>query len=264
MNISDFRRAIAEKIADRSVAGTAEKAGLPRDAIRNVLQGHEPRLGRAAKIASALGLELTVGPPRPNTAVGETAPVLPPAVLCDLEAVVRRLHRLVADAGGDPIPPDLRAEYRIAEPKSGYSDSLDSDPANRPVDIVELAAAAGGGTEAADERVIGRVWFRRDWLDRHGLDSTRCVVIGVRGESMEPTLMPGSSILIARDRLRRRSGRIYVMRTEDGLIVKRIDRDPRAGWQLLSDHPAWPAAPWPAGAEIIGEVVWVARTLGES
>ena len=39
-------------------------AGLPRNAIRQILLGHEPKLGRAAAVASALGLEFYFGPPR--------------------------------------------------------------------------------------------------------------------------------------------------------------------------------------------------------
>jgi len=54
---------------------------------------------------------------------------------------------------------------------------------------------------------------------------------------------------------------IYVVRTGEGLVVKRAGED-EAGRQLMvSDHPAWEDAPLPADAEVIGEVVWMARTL---
>ena len=59
-------------------------------------------------------------------------------------------------------------------------------------------------------------------------------------------------------------GSPYVVRTEDGLIVKRAGRDPSGAWQLISDHPdkrAGPNRPWPPEAEIIGEVEWAARTF---
>ena len=62
----------------------------------------------------------------------------------------------------------------------------------------------------------------------------------------------------------RRVGRIFVVRTDDGLIVKRAGRDRTGAWQLVSDNPSkrtWPTVRWPADAPVIGEVKWVARTF---
>ena len=41
---------------------------------------------------------------------------------------------------------------------------------------------------------------------------------------MEPTLPDGASILVDRNRRRRRVDHIFVVRTEDGLIVKRLGK----------------------------------------
>ena len=49
-------------------------------------------------------------------------------------------------------------------------------------------------------------------------------------------------ILIDLSRTARRVGRIYVVRTEDGLVAKRASRD-RFGWHLSSDHPVWEPVP---------------------
>ena len=45
---------------------------------------------------------------------------------------------------------------------------------------------------------------------------------------MEPTLVDGCSILVNQASQRRRVGRIFVVRTEEGLVVKRARKD-RAG-----------------------------------
>ena len=69
--------------------------------------------------------------------------------------------------------------------------------------------------------------------------------------------------MLFRSRQRRR-GRIFVVRTNDGLVVKRAGRGDREQWTLVSDNPdkeAWPTLGWPDGAKIVGEVMWVARTL---
>ena len=94
--------------------------------------------------------------------------------------------------------------------------------------------------------------------------ASQCKVIGVKGESMEPTLTDGCSILIDLNRRRRTAGHLYVIRTGDGLIVKRAGKNRAGAWQLVSDNPDkkdWPTRPWPADAEVIGEVKWAARTF---
>ena len=136
-----------------------------------------------------------------------------------------------------------------------------SGPAGaRPIPIRELAAAAGGGALDLDETIRGYLCFRHDWLDCQAIDPTQADVIKVRGESMEPTLPDGCSILLDRRRRVLRSGRIYVVRTDEGVVVKRLRRDGRR-WALTSDHPGWPPRPWPPDADIIGEVRWMARTF---
>ena len=139
----------------------------------------------------------------------------------------------------------------------------DADDGGDYVGVSELAGGAGGGTVVDDERITGRVKFRREWLDRHGLAAGDCRV-KVLGESMEPTLVDGRSILVNQATRRRRAGRIFVVRTDDGLVVKRAGKDRAGAWQLVSDNPnkqTWPTVGWPADAPVIGEVKWAARTF---
>ena len=132
------------------------------------------------------------------------------------------------------------------------------------VGVSELASAAGDGTVVEHERVTGRIKVRRSWLARHGLAARNCRVIQVSGESMEPTLVDGCSILVNLASRRRRLGHIFVVRTDDGLIVKRAGRDASGAWLLVSDNPdkhVWPSRPWPPDAVVVGEVKWAARTF---
>ncbi len=176
----------------------------------------------------------------------------------EFEASTQNLVRAVHAIGGDPIPNDLRdvllTDGVANEKNTGVSSST------RPVDVIELACAAGGGMEALSEEISGRLWFCRDWLDEHALDPTQCAVIGVSGESMEPTLTDGTKILVDRARTRRRSKRIYVIRTDDGLVVRRLNKE-SSKWQLISDHPTWESMSWADDMVVIGAVVWTARTL---
>ena len=78
---------------------------------------------------------------------------------------------------------------------------------------------------------------------------------------MWPTMPAGSSILVDRSRTRRRDGQIFVLRTSEGMVVKRAVRREDGGWQLTSDHPAWGLLACPEDAVILGRVVWMARAL---
>ena len=297
-----IRRAVQDALAAAGVgARRFETAhGLRPWTLRGILdpaRRQAPSVDRAAEICAALGLALSIGPsgdsrasggaedPRPSSELattrrsGEFSNVCPssamlrepstaPAALSlgGLERAVRELVRLVADAGGDPLPPALRSPPRVgfsgpdARPVAAANE--DDVPAGaRSVGTREVEVAAGVGAVNLDEAPVkGPVWFRRDWLDGHGIDPTRCVVISVRGESMEPTLPAGAKILVDRERTRRRAGRIFVVNTGEGLVVKRLGRKGRR-WLLLSDHPSWEPVPWPREAEVVGEVRWASRTF---
>ncbi len=132
------------------------------------------------------------------------------------------------------------------------------------IDVMELDTAAGTGAVVDFERVKDRIRFRQSWLRKHGLVARQCKVIGVKGTSMEPTLTDGCSILIDLNRRSRLVGHIYVVRTDDGLIVKRAGKNRAGNWQLVSDNPdkqEWPTLRWPDDADVIGEVKWAARTF---
>ena len=63
---------------------------------------------------------------------------------------------------------------------------------------------------------------------------------------MEPTLPDGALILVDMGQQEPRERRIFVLRIEDEIVVKRLIRDPDAGWLLQSDNrnkQAWPTRP---------------------
>ena len=287
-----IRHAVREALAAAGVgARRFESAhGLRPWALRGILdptREQAPSVDRAAEICAALGLTLSIEPAAgsragdgddaaragalsepPAVVWGAASEAVPPAAvpLNGLEGAVQALVRLVARAGGDPIPDELRAppSARLASADARPVAAANDDgvtPGARSVGTREVEAAAGGGAVNLDEAPVkGPVWFRRDWLDGHGIDPTLSVVISVRGESMEPTLPAGSKILVDRTRTRRRAGRIFVVTTEEGLVVKRLERRGRQ-WFLASDHPSWEAVPWPREAEVVGEVRWASRTF---
>ncbi len=245
-----------------------------------------PSVDRAAEICEALGLELAIhGPQQETRAVpADLARELGLRPGASVDDAVREVRRLgpgtnAHDAphggsdqdsvSGENVPAALRA--LVADAVRAETQSLRAEMraqlspsfATRQIEVVEVAAAAGAGVEAAEEQVVGALAFRRDWLESRGLDPTQCVVISVRGASMEPTLPEGARILVNRSSRQPRVNRLYVLRAGDGLIVKRAGKDREGGWLLVSDNPSpdYPALPWPDDAEIIGQVRWMARTF---
>ena len=269
----EFRDVLRAAISGRPISRAAVEAGLPRDAIRNILQGHDPKLSRVEDLAKALGLEFYIGPPReaqPEPADHFTAAVVAAIhdeVVSALTAETRALHeKLVANLAALPrlAPPANDLEDPGALGVQATADSATGAPGTRSVQMIEMEAAAGGGAYNLDDAPVrGPVWFRRDWIDSRGIDPTQAVVISVQGDSMEPTLPAGCKILVDRQRQRRRVGKIYVITTSDGLVVKRLGRGEGGGWLLVSDNdaPEWPDVPWPDDAVVAGEVKWMAREL---
>ena len=115
-----------------------------------------------------------------------------------------------------------------------------------------------------DERIVGRMKFPRTWLRQHGLRGDECRIIKVSGESMEPTLADGAAILANLKSREPKDGKIFVVRVDDDLLVKRLLHDAAAGWLLQSDNPnkeTWPTQLCPNDARVVGEVKWTARSF---
>ena len=201
-------------------------------------------------------------PPPPNDEAPEPAAQSEPDALGVSGSLGERLQEF--SARFDRLETYIRAQapvQAIAESRTDY-DPSNYEPSDRsPVRLLEVASAAGVGAEVYDETPVGLLWFRNDWLLSHSIDPEQSNIISVRGESMEPTLPDGCSILVDRERREPQEGRIYVMRTEEGLVVKRLGLDEEDRWELRSDSPDWQTTLMSHGTEIIGEVRWYGVTL---
>ena len=171
----------------------------------------------------------------------------------------------------DPTPAaDLQHELRerkaeIHDLRAGTAPPEPSEETwTEYVGIVEVDTAAGVGAVVGNEQVTGLAKFSHAWLRSQGLIASRCRIMRVSGESMEPTLPDGCGILVNLEATERKDGKIFVIRVGDELRVKRAVNSPEAGWLLVSDHPdkrAWPSLPWPDEATVIGEVRWLRRSF---
>ena len=195
-------------------------------------------LKSAISIATALGVSLDylagwIDDPRPAW-----------ELLVQLNAKKAALHDIEEGHAVEPTPTDEEETVHIG--------------------IREIESSTGAEASVDNDGVRTMLQFSVRWLKERGLRPSSCRIIRVRGESMEPTLPDGAIILVDLATEHPKSGRIFVIRTGDGLTVKRLAKNTRVGWLLESDHPQrslWPTQPWPEDAEIVGEVRWVGRSL---
>lgn len=145
------------------------------------------------------------------------------------------------------------------------------DPASGEDQLVRVpklavGASAGPGAIPGAEIASAHIGFDPKWLRQlAGGRSTDLSLIKVQGDSMSPTLVDGDDILVDRgDGAERLRDGIYVLRSEDALMVKRIALSPAARRAAIkSDNDAYPD--WPdcdlASIHIIGRVIWAGRRL---
>ncbi|SPJ35232.1 LexA family transcriptional regulator [Kushneria phyllosphaerae] len=123
--------------------------------------------------------------------------------------------------------------------------------------IYDIEASAGSGRLFDDELVETTIQFDTEQLQRDGLDPAQVVGVRVRGDSMGETLHDGDRVLV--DRSSRTPDGVFLLRMDDGLRIKRVQRVAGGGWMLISDNARYqPELVDPLSnqnVEIIGECV---------
>ena len=112
------------------------------------------------------------------------------------------------------------------------------------VPVINVEASAGHGALAESEAQCGQFGFSEGWLRQLTASKpSSLTIIGVVGDSMEPTLSDGDEVLVdlgdAQSRLR---DGIYVLRMDGALNVKRITIEPKGRRiSVTSDNKAYPS-----------------------
>jgi phage repressor protein C with HTH and peptisase S24 domain len=129
------------------------------------------------------------------------------------------------------------------------------------VPFLAVAASAGPGALAADERAVRTMSFARAVLRELGVAPEHASVILVAGESMAPTLADGDRLLVdCADRRVPARGGVFVIREGDALSVKRLV--PAAGrMRIVSDNPDYAERSGEAGLTVIGRARLLVREV---
>lgn len=132
--------------------------------------------------------------------------------------------------------------------------------------VPKVRARAGAGSSlVTDGEVICHFAFRREFLQAQHIHAADCVVMRVTGDSMEPLIKNGDTILVDQADHQPQDGRIYVLGLEDELLVKKLQRIP-GGWNICSINEEYSPIRVTGGElellRVYGRVRWFGRVLG--
>jgi len=116
-----------------------------------------------------------------------------------------------------------------------------------------------GGREGMlrSEQVVDSIAFRAEWIKRAlNAEPRDLILIEVAGDSMAPTIKDSDLILANLGEPRFKQDGIYLLRHDNGLTVKRIQRRPDGKMLVRSDNPKYEPMVV-ATVKVIGRVIWI-------
>lgn len=132
---------------------------------------------------------------------------------------------------------------------------------------VRARLSAGHGSLEAASDVEGYYAFRRDWLIRKG-DPNEMRLMKVTGDSMEPDLKDGDSVLIDQSQTDILPGLMYATALDDEVLVKYIDKAPGCHLLRSANERYKDITIDPAQVEsglyyfrVVGRVIWLSREV---
>ncbi|MBZ9574380.1 helix-turn-helix transcriptional regulator [Modicisalibacter sp. MOD 31.J] len=147
---------------------------------------------------------------------------------------------------------DAQAEYGVVDDEYAF------------VPLYDAQCSAGDGAWNEGCRVLTHISFTRYSLRKQGLTPDHLSAIRVDGESMEPVLHSGDTVLVDHTRTTIEGEGIYVIRLDGHLYAKRLQRQ-FDGVAIISANPAYREILVPRDRldelEIIGRAVWAAGWL---
>ena len=127
-------------------------------------------------------------------------------------------------------------------------------------------ASAGTGLLIEAEPIEQHLTLSREWLKREGISSNDLIGIYAQGDSMEPNIYSGDSLLIDRNKNTVSShGGVYVINYDGELYVKRVQKLLDGRVSVTSDNKDYLSIEISKNEleqlKIIGRVVWFGRKL---
>jgi len=136
-----------------------------------------------------------------------------------------------------------------------------NDVAYKQIPKVAARLSAGTGSFECGEEISEYLSFQSSWLARKG-SAASMVAMEVFGNSMEPVIREGDTVLIDQSQKNITAGAIYAVGVEDTILVKRLEKHPDK-LVLCSDNkdfqPIYLEADLLPKVRILGKVIWSCR-----
>ncbi len=128
---------------------------------------------------------------------------------------------------------------------------------------VNARLCAGDGSFETDADIQCYYAFQGDWLRKKGAVDAM-VLFDIFGNSMEPEIRNGDTVLVDQSQKAILAGALYAVGIEDTIMVKRIEKRPNK-LVLLSNHkdylPIILNREEAGAVRIIGKVIWSCREI---
>ncbi|WP_308586658.1 S24 family peptidase [uncultured Desulfovibrio sp.] len=179
-----------------------------------------------------------------------------------LDAKKATIYRALDDEDPALPAPDVLCEWldKINAQVSFPGEELDDY-----VMIPKVKAVAGAGASLeTNGDVAGFYAFRNEFLKREHINGKNSVMMVVRGDSMEPLIKEGDTILIDQNDKTPQDGRIFLVGLGEELMVKVLQKIPN-GWNICSINERY--APLSVQGDemetfrVYGRVRWFGRVL---
>jgi phage repressor protein C with HTH and peptisase S24 domain len=127
----------------------------------------------------------------------------------------------------------------------------------------DTAEPGARGETLRSKQVVDHLAFKKEWVrTRLDADPRNLLLIETVGDSMTPTLEDADLLLVDLSEPRFRHDGIYVLRRDDELEVKRLQRRPDGHLNIISDNSAYgPSVVDADSVQVIGRVIWAAGRL---
>lgn len=152
-------------------------------------------------------------------------------------------------------------EFGVGKPEASVDPALLESTAAFVVPKVLARLCAGDGSFEVEATPIEEHIFKESWLAQKGTPSAM-VLMDVVGDSMEPYICHGDTVLVDQSQQTLRQDIIYAVGTYDSIMVKRVAKE-QGKITLISDNPDYSPITIQGDEllsfRVIGRVVWSAR-----
>lgn len=241
--VLEFKDRLQLMIGKEPVSAFARRIGLQEATVRNWVSGKTmPPIDKAAIIADSLGISmdwLVMGRGDPEAARR-------PAVQRALE---------LASSG---------ATYYSGQ-RPTYDVEVTGESEFKLIPRYDIRASAGAGQLVGVENINAEMAFRSEWLRRAAPGASKLALVEAEGDSMEPTLRNGDTLLVNLDISAVEANGIYLVQLEGMLLVKRLQPLVRGGLLIRSDNDAYKDETLDFSEldhlHVVGRVIWYGRQL---